>query len=95
MSALDEAERRLDAALGQLERAAAALVARASRPPGVPQSEHDALLRDFELIRAEQERASAALEQAERQRDELARRQAEAGARLDKALAEMDRLLEA
>jgi len=47
------------------------------------------------LIRAEQQRAEAALEQAQRQRDELAKRHAEAGARLDKALAEMDRLLEA
>lgn len=95
MSALDDAERRLEAALARLERAAEALLDRATRAPGVPQSEHDALLRDFELIRAEQLRAEAALEEAQRQRDELARRHAEAGARLDKALAEMDRLLEA
>lgn len=95
MSAIDAAKARLDQALARLTEEVTANTARASRSgEGVDDAAHQALTRDYEILRDERDRLAARLQAAEARLDELARDADELGRRLGGAIARVERLME-
>ena len=89
MSAIDQAQARLDAALDRLERALA------TRRHAADQSTDTALAGEVEGMRAECESLRERLSQAEARHETLKAAMAAMGTRLDAAIGELDSLIEA
>jgi exonuclease VII small subunit len=95
MTSLDAARARLDQALARLTEGVAANAARATRPDDmVERAVHEALLRDYETLRAERERLADRLLAAEQRIEDLASNTEELGRRLGGAIARVERLME-
>jgi prefoldin subunit 5 len=95
MSAIDAAKARLDQALARLTEEVTANTARASRSAeGVDDAAHQALSRDYEILRDERDQLAARLQAAEARLAELARDADELGRRLGGAIARVERLME-
>jgi flagellar export protein FliJ len=103
MSKLETAQRRLDQAVRRLE----AALARRMGPPGDAAAlaeyervlaqlggERDHLAGDLEVLRAECDRLSTALSEAQREGQTLRQVTEQVASRLDGSIAEIDRLLE-
>jgi chromosome segregation ATPase len=89
MSAIDQAQARLDAALDRLERALEA------RRRSADQAADTALAAEVEGLRAECESLRERLGQAEARHERLKGAMAAMGTRLDSAIGELDSLIEA
>lgn len=95
MTSLDAAKARLDEALARLTEGVAATTARAAhRPDMVERAAHDALGRDYEILREERDALAGRLQAAEERLAALARNADELGRRLDGAIAKIERLME-
>jgi hypothetical protein len=95
MTSLDAAKARLDQALARLTDEVAATTARAAgRFDTVDRSAHDALARDYEILREERDGLAARLHEAEQRIADLARNADELGRRLSGAIAKVERLME-
>ncbi len=89
MSAIDQAQARLDAALERLERALE------TRRQAADQATDAALAAEVEGLRGECESLRERLAQAEARHDKLKSAMASMGTRLDAAIGELDSLIEA
>jgi chromosome segregation ATPase len=95
MTSFDAAKARLDQALARLTDEIAATTARAvGRTDSVDRAAHDALARDYEILRAERDGLAARLQAAEQRIADLARNADELGRRLGGAIAKVERLME-
>ncbi len=95
MTSLDAAKARLDQALARLTDEVAATTARAAgHVDTVDRSAHDALARDYEILREERDGLAARLHEAEQRIADLARNADELGRRLSGAIAKVERLME-
>lgn len=97
MSALKIAEQHLNDALARLEHVMARRLAAADPDQAAVinrlTDERDALLRDIEGLRAECERLSDALKQAEHDRDAMRDVTEQAATKLDGSIEELDRII--
>ncbi|WP_027135953.1 DUF4164 family protein [Geminicoccus roseus] len=95
MTSLDAARARLDQALARLTEGVAASTARAAHgADSTDPAAHDALVRDYEVLRDERDSLAARLSAAEQRLADLARNADELGRRLDSAVAKVERLME-
>ncbi|HEX2524708.1 MAG TPA: hypothetical protein VHL31_00170 [Geminicoccus sp.] len=95
MSPMDAAKARLDKALARLTEEVTANTARAALGTGgVDHATHQALSRDYELLRDERDELAARLRAAEERLAALGRDADELTRRLDGAIARVERLME-
>ena len=97
MSALTIAEQHLNEALSRLEQVMARRLAAADPDQAAVinrlTGERDALMRDVEGLRAECERLSEALKQAEQEHDDIKQTTEQVASRLDSSIDNLDRMI--
>lgn len=95
MTSLDAARARLDQALARLTEGVAVSTARAAHGTDMADdAAHEALSRDYQILRDERDGLAARLAMAEQRLADLARNADELGRRLDSAVAKVERLME-
>ena len=95
MTSFDAAKARLDQALARLSEEVAANSSRATQSgEALGQAAHDALVRDYEVLREERDGLASRLADAEQRVELLADNADELGRRLQAAIAKVEQLME-